>query len=264
MGSRTRCRTGRSPKTRLFCGFEWEHSHDGIEPCSDAHWRGLPAWIDDYARAAKNAIAAGFDGVEIHGANGYLRDQFLQDTANNRDDQWGGSVDKRSRFGLEVANAVTDAVGPERTGYRISPWSAIQAMHMKGLNQQFTHFVQGLSKLNLTYLHVVEPRISGSLTIEAEDEDDSFVFDASGNSGTIILARGFTAHSAEKKIKSRPTHHVVTIAFGRQFLANPDLPFRLSKGLPLNQYDRETFYTPKSPVGYVDYQFSSEFATESY
>lgn len=223
----------------------------------------ISAWTDDYARAAKNAIAAGFDGVEIHGANGYLVDQFLQDTANNRDDQWGGNVENRSRFGLEVAKAVADAVGPERTGYRISPWSTFQGMRMKGLNQQFTHFVQGLRKLNVAYLHVVEPRISGSLTVEAEDEDDSFVFDAFGNSGTIILAGGFTADSAEKRIKSRPTHHVA-IAFGRHFLANPDLPFRLSRGLPLNQYDRKTFYTPKSPVGYVDYPFSPEFAAESY
>ena len=218
----------------------------------------IPDWINDYAQAAKNAIAAGFDGVEIHGANGYLCDQFLQDTANNRTDRWGGSVENRSRFGLEVAQAVANAIGAERTGYRISPWRTFQGMRMKSLHEQFSHFVQGLSELNLAFLDIVEPRISGGTTIEAADEDNAFLLDAFGNSGFIILAGDFTGPSADEKIKSHPNHRIA-IAFGRHFLANPDLPFRLSKSLHLNLYHRPTFYTPKSPVGYLDYPFSPQF-----
>ncbi|KAJ5515011.1 Aldolase-type TIM barrel [Penicillium fimorum] len=220
-------------------------------------------WIHDYARAAKNAIAAGFDGVEIHGANGYLVDQFLQDTANNRSDRWGGSVENRSRFGLEVAKAVSEAVGAEKTGYRVSPWSTFQGMRMENFQEQFTNLIHGLGKLKLAYLHFVEPRISGSQTVEdSVEHDDQFIFDAFGNSGVIILAGGFTAESATKKLRLHPTRDIA-FAFGRHFLANPDLPFRIANKLPFNKYDRATFYTPKSPVGYVDYSFSAQFAAKA-
>ncbi|KAJ5753588.1 uncharacterized protein N7511_007741 [Penicillium nucicola] len=223
----------------------------------------IPIWINDYATAAKNAIAAGFDGVEIHGANGYLADQFLQDTANNRTDKWGGSIENRSRFGLEVAKAVSEAVGPERTGYRISPWSTFQGMRMKDFHDQFAHLATGLGKLNLAYLHFVEPRISGSQTVEDNVEsDDQFLFDAFGSSGAIILAGGFTSESASEKLQQHPNRRIA-IAFGRHFLANPDLPFRIANNIPFNKYERATFYTPKSPVGYVDYPFSSEFVAKA-
>ncbi|PYH95281.1 12-oxophytodienoate reductase [Aspergillus ellipticus CBS 707.79] len=222
-------------------------------------------WIQDDVHAAQNAIAAGFDGVEIHGANGYLPDQFLQDTANNRTDHWGGSFENRSRFGLEVAKAVSAAIGSSRTGYRVSPWSTFQDMRMHNFRQQFRDLVERLAPLNLAYLHVVGPRISGGQTIEdtssaAQDEmlDDTFLFDAFGSSGAIILAGGFTAESAQERLQRYPVDRPVAIAFGRHFLANPDLPFRLAKGLPLNQYDRSTFYTPESAVGYVDYPFSPD------
>lgn len=215
-------------------------------------------WIGDYATAAKNAISAGFDGVEIHGANGYLCDQFLQDTCNNRVDQWGDSVQNRSRFGLEVAKAVSAAVGSHRTGYRISPWSTFQGMRMQDLQPQFTHLVENLRLMDLAYLHVVEPRISGAVTVEAEEEDRNFLLEAYGSDGVVILAGGFTAESAERTIQAcEPSQ--IAIAFGRHFLSNPDLPVRLTKGIKLNQYDRPTFYTPKSPMGYVDYPFSEVF-----
>ncbi|KAJ5921058.1 hypothetical protein N7466_009384 [Penicillium verhagenii] len=222
-------------------------------------------WIQDYVKAAKNAIEAGFDGVEIHGANGYLPDQFLQDTANNRVDRWGGSVENRSRFGFEVAKAVSEAIGSKKTGYRISPWSTFQNMRMEGFRDQFADLVTRLSRLNLAYLHIVEPRISGGQTVEdtsANDEttnkDDTFLFDAFGNSGAYILAGGFSPESAQKRLEKQPDLPIA-IAFGRHFIANPDLPFRVEKNISLNQYDRSTFYTPKSPVGYVDYPFSQEF-----
>ncbi|KAF9886163.1 hypothetical protein FE257_011988 [Aspergillus nanangensis] len=231
----------------------------------------IAAWIADYAQAAKNAIAAGFDGVEIHGANGYLCDQFLQDGCNDRTDRWGGSVENRARFGVEVAKAVAAAVGAERTGYRISPWSPFQGMGMpdRDMKPQFEYLVRRLGGLGLAYVHVVEPRISGSMSIEGGEEEEeegggdeaSFVFEALEPypDTAVILAGGFTAQSAEKTVEKYDDRRKVAIAFGRHFLANPDLPFRLAGGLRLNPYERATFYTPKSPVGYTDYPFSPEF-----
>lgn len=122
-------------------------------------------FIDDYATAAKNAIEAGFDGVELHGANGYLIDQFTQDNCNQRTDAWGGSVEKRSRFGLEVAKAVVTAVGAERTGIRLSPFSSFQGMLMHDPIPQFSHLVEGLKELSLAYIHLVESRIEGNADV---------------------------------------------------------------------------------------------------
>ncbi|KAE8345043.1 hypothetical protein BDV24DRAFT_171010 [Aspergillus arachidicola] len=221
----------------------------------------IQEWIQDYARAAENAIAAGFDGVEIHGANGYLCDQFLQDNCNKRTDRWGGSVQNRSRFGLEVAKAVASVVGPDRTGYRISPWSRFQGMRMDDLQPQFSHLAQHLDQLRLAYLHIVEPRISGSLTVEAASEDNTFLFDAFKR-GVLILAGGFMPESAES-VLAGPHSERVAIGFGRHFLANPDLPFRIARGLQFNKYERATFYTPESPLGFADYPFSPEFISSS-
>lgn len=132
-------------------------------------------FIELYRQAALNAIEAGFDGVEIHGANGYMIDQFLQDISNKRTDGWGGSIEKRARFGIEVAKAVVGAVGAERTGIRLSPYSEFQGMKMEDPVPQFSYFVQELKKLNLAYLHVVESRISGSADVEATEKVDFLV-----------------------------------------------------------------------------------------
>lgn len=220
--------------------------------------KGIRAFIEDYAMAAKNAIEAGFDGVEVHGANGYLPDQFLQDTCNRRNDGWGGSVGNRSRFGAEVAAAVAAAVGPQRVGYRVSPWSPFQGMRMKDPLPQFLDLADKLKPLGLAYLHVVEPRVSGSQTIEASSDQTDLLVNVWTTHGTVILAGGFTPKSAQDRSRSYGNSSVA-FAFGRSFLANPDLPFRISEGLPLNDYDRSTFYTPKDPIGYVDYPFSREY-----
>ena len=209
----------------------------------------------------KIAIEAGFDGVEIHGANGYLCDQFLQDKSNDRTDGWDGDVERRAKFGIEVATAVSKAVGPKRTGYRISPWSPFQGMKMDDPIPQFSYLAKRLKDLGLAYLHVVESRISGAETIEARCEQADFLVDIWGDSGAIILAGGFNAESAEESLQKYPDSRVI-IAFGRHYLANPDLPYRLSKKLSLNQYNRDTFYIPKDPVGYIDYPFSVEYRKE--
>jgi NADPH2 dehydrogenase len=128
-----------------------------------------------YKQAALNAVEAGFDGVEIHGANGYLVDQFLQDVSNSRTDTWGGSIEKRARFGLEVAKAVVGAVGAERTAIRLSPFSTFQGMKMADPKPQFSYFVEQLKKLKLSYIHVVESRIAGNADVESAEKVDFLV-----------------------------------------------------------------------------------------
>jgi NADPH2 dehydrogenase len=215
-------------------------------------------FVGDYVAAAKNAIEAGFDGVEIHAANGYLLDQFTQDNVNRRTDAWGGSVEKRSRFALEVAKAVVETVGAERTGIRLSPYSPFQGMRMADPKPQFSHLVQGLKELKLAYLHVVEPRISGNADVEANDSVE-FLVDLWGNTNPVLLAGGFTPDSAFKAVDGQYKDKNIAIVFGRHFISNPDLPFRIQKGLPLEPYNREKFYNGQVEDGYVDYAFSKEF-----
>lgn len=218
--------------------------------------------VGDYAQAAKNAIEAGFDGVEIHGANGYLVDQFTQDVCNKRTDGWGGSVEKRSRFGLEVAKAVVEAVGSEKVGIRLSPFSTFQGMKMADPESQFSHLIQGLKELKLVYLHLVESRVSGTADLETTEKVDPLM-KIWGKTSPVLLAGGFQPESAKRAVEDEYTGHDVMIVFGRHFLANPDLPFRIEKGIELNKYNRDTFYKAKSPDGYVDYPFSKEWEAQS-
>lgn len=215
-------------------------------------------FISDYATAAKNAMEAGFDGVEIHGANGYMIDQFFQDTCNRRTDAWGGSVEKRSRFGLEVTKAVIEAIGAERTGIRLSPFSPFQGMKMADPVPQFLHIARELKALKLAYLHVVESRISGNADIEAVETID-FLVDEWENTSPVVIAGGFRPDSAKSAVDEKYIKSDVGIAFGRHFITNPDLPFRLKKAIELTPYDRDTFYTPKATKGYTDYPFSPQF-----
>ncbi|KIW10861.1 hypothetical protein PV08_10160 [Exophiala spinifera] len=218
--------------------------------------------VADYAAAARNAVErAGFDGVEIHGANGYLVDQFLQDGVNTRTDAYGGSVENRSRFGLEVARAVVDAVGPEKVGIRLSPFSTFQGMKMDDPVPQFTHFVTALKDLNLAYIHLVEARVSGITDVETTD-NVNFLIDAWDNTSPVLVAGGFTPDSAKRAVDHDYKDKDVAIVFGRHFISTPDLPFRIKKGIDLNPYDRATFYNPKSEIGYTNLPFSAEFEQE--
>lgn len=220
---------------------------------------GIQLFINDYATAARNAIAAGFDAVEIHGANGYLCDQFLQDVCNKRMDRWGGSIENRARFGFEVAKAVAAAIGADRTGYRMSPWSPFQGMKMDDPIPQFSCLAQQLRVLGIAYIHIVQSRISGAVDVDVDAEPVDFLLDIwKGAPGAAILAGGFTPESGAataEKYKDVP----VAIAFGRSYLANPDLPYRIEHSIKLNSYNRATFYTPKDPVGYIDYSFSDQY-----
>lgn len=215
--------------------------------------------IADFAQASKNAITAGFDGVELHAANGYLIDQFTQDTCNARDDQWGGSVENRARFCLEISKAVVGAIGADKTAIRLSPYSTFQAMRMVHPIPQFTYLIQKLKELKLSYLHLVESRVSGNADVENTEKID-FAVAAWGNTSPILLAGGFRPDSARRAVEEEYTNFDIAIVFGRYFISNPDLPYRILNDRELAPYDRGTFYKIKSPDGYIDYPFSSDFA----
>ncbi|CAG7936641.1 unnamed protein product [Penicillium olsonii] len=210
-------------------------------------------FIADYVQAARNAIDAGFDGVEIHGAGGYLIDQFTQDNCNSRDDEYGGSIENRARFILEVASAVSKAVGPQRVEIRLSPWQRYQGMRMEDPVPQFTYVIEHLKNLDLAYLHLIEARVCGNVDSEDRDKIDPFVR-AWGDSKPVILAGGFTPDSARVAVDKEFRDRDVMIAFGRHFMSNPDLPFKIRQGLDLTPYDRDTFYVPGSGEGYIDYE----------
>ncbi|KNG49597.1 12-oxophytodienoate reductase 1 [Stemphylium lycopersici] len=211
--------------------------------------------INDYAQAAKNAIEAGFDGVEIHGANGYLIDQFLQDNVNKRTDSYGGSVENRSRFAVEVTQAVVDAVGAEKTGIRLSPFSVFQGMKMKDPLPQFTDIMKKLDAFNLAYLHLVEARVSGIADVEAYESLDPLL---PHYTGKLLIAGGLKAEDARRLVEEHKDRDILAV-FGRYFISTPDLVFRLEKGIDFTPYDRDTFYIPQSEKGYIDYPFSKEW-----
>ncbi|EIE21116.1 FMN-linked oxidoreductase [Coccomyxa subellipsoidea C-169] len=212
----------------------------------------IPGVVKSFADGARNSIAAGFHGVEIHGANGYLIDQFLKSSVNKRTDKYGGSIPNRCRFALEVAAAVADAVGPELTGIRLSPYSDFQeAMDPETLELNL-YLVDKASEMGLLYVHAVESRISGGTDAQAPQSES---LDPLRNAfkGAFMAAGGFTRDLGIQAIESG---HADLVAYGRAFLANPDLPLRFAlPDVPLNPYNRGTFYTPDQVVGYLDYPF---------
>lgn len=216
--------------------------------------------IADFARAAQNAMKAGFDGVEIHGANGYLVDQFLQDTCNKRTDAWGGSISNRARFGLEVARACAKAIGSERVGFRVSPWSPFQGMLMDDPVPTFSYLAEELKKLKLGYLHVIESRVNNNIDCESSEPID-FLLKIWNNVTPVLLAGGYTPENVWAAADDRYETYDIAFVFGRWFLSNPDLVWRIRNKLPLNDYDRSTFYAEgKTPGdGYTDYPFVDGF-----
>lgn len=213
--------------------------------------------IRQFAVAAKNAIRAGFDGVEVHGANGYLVDQFLQDVSNQRSDIWGGSIPNRARFAVEVTKALVDAVGSERVGFRISPWNTWQGMKMADPGPQFAYLVEQLKQFGLAYLHVIESRVINNVDCE-KGESIRSLLDIWGRTAPVLVAGGYNAENFEDAVLEYANNDVAVV-FGRHFLANPDLPFRLRHRITLNRYNRDSFYSPMQENGYADYPFSAEF-----
>jgi N-ethylmaleimide reductase len=210
--------------------------------------------VESFRTAAIRGKEAGFDGVELHAANGYLFDQFLQDGSNKRTDIYGGSFENRARFLIEATQAVISVWGSERVAVRMGPsgtWGDMSDSNPEGL---FSYVAQELDKLNLAYVHLIEPRVLGNVDDESKDQNPvAAQLIRKHYKGIIIAAGGFKADTAEAILQAGDAD---LVAFGRDFIANPDLPERLRLQLQLNPYDRPTFFGG-TDVGYTDYPFHS-------
>jgi N-ethylmaleimide reductase len=217
--------------------------------------------VEDYRQAAARAKQAGFDGVELHAANGYLIDQFLQNGSNKRTDRYGGSIENRARLLLEVVDAMTSVWGEDRVAVRIGPdgkWNGMSDSDAKGL---FTYVAKHLNRFGLAYLHIVEPRVKGNVVVAEGQGPIAAEYLRTVYTGRIVAAGGFEPDTAEAVVTKGDAD---LVAFGRYFVSNPDLPMRIKQGLPLSDYDRSTFYTFDAR-GYIDYPAyaESEFSLRS-
>lgn len=207
----------------------------------------LAGIVQDYVHATRCAIAAGFDGVEVHAANGYLLDQFLRDGTNQRQDQYGGSIENRSRLLREVVQAVVDTIGADKVGVRLSPVNPFNDMHDSQAQNTFNAVTKALNAFNMAYLHVVEGGIHGG------GESEPFDFAVMRK----LFNHGYIANLSYDKARGNAaiaSGHADAIAYGVPFIANPDLVARLAKDAPLNQPDQSTFYGG-TEHGYTDYPF---------
>lgn len=232
----------------------------------------IKQYVADYVQAAKNAIDAGADGVEIHSANGYLLDQFLHANTNHRTDEYGGSIENRARFTLEVVDAIVEAIGAERTGIRLSPWGIFGGMD-GGVSPipQFSYVVSELQRRanegkQLAYVHAVEPRLvlenlseNGKEWVEFKRARHSNNFIRDIWTGVFIVAGGIDLKLAKELTEKDDK---LLIGIGRDFIATPDLVKRWKQGIKLNPRDRTTYYTP-GEVGYTDLPFAEEVAASA-
>ena len=211
----------------------------------------IPGLIEDFRRAALNAKDAGFDGVEVHGANGYLLDQFLQDGSNQRTDHYGGPIENRARLLLEVIDAVAAVWGNDRVGVRLSPYGTFNDMRDSDPVKLFTYVLAQLSQRSIAYLHLIEPRSSGAGGGDSivEDVPDTAELFRGAFKGALLTAGGYNAETAKQVIAAGLAD---AVAFGRFFISNPDLPRKIKEGIALTPYDRGTFYGG-AEKGYTDY-----------
>ncbi len=238
------------PATKVFVNNSFE---DVSEPRA-LDISELPGIVNDFRQAAANAIAAGFDGVEIHGANGYLLDQFIKDGANVRTDAYGGSIENRARLLLEVTAAVVDEVGANRTGLRISPVSPANGVSSSAPQAQFDYLVDQLNALDIVYLHVVEGATGGPRDVAPFD----FGALRQRFKKTYIANNGYDLDLATSRLVEDKAD---LIAFGRPFIGNPDLVERLRTGSPLSAFNPATLYGGGA-TGYIDYPTLAESSTQ--
>ncbi|MBX9935169.1 MAG: alkene reductase [Burkholderiaceae bacterium] len=213
----------------------------------------LPGIVHDYQSAARNAVdSAGFDGVEIHAANGYLLEQFLKTGANQRKDDYGGSIKNRARLLLEVTRTVAEAVGGSKVGIRLSPVTPANGISDADPQPLFEYVVQHLAPLGLAYIHVVEGATGGPRELPEQPFDYAALKAAyrnAGGKGAWMLNNGYTNALAQEAVRSG---HADLVAFGKPFISNPDLVKRLQQDAPLNPWDSSTFYGGGA-AGYLDY-----------
>jgi N-ethylmaleimide reductase len=220
----------------------------------------IPELVESYIQAARNAREAGFDGVEIHAANGYLLEQFLQSRTNLREDAYGGSIENRARLVLEIAEAVSGVWGSDRVGIRLSPFGIANDSGEEDPQPLYSHLIRALALLGLGYLHLIEPRASGAGQAEVDHQglpSASELFRPLWP-GVLIAAGNYRGDTAEAVVAAG---HADAVAFGRLFISNPDLPERLRVGAPLTPYNRQTFYGGETE-GYTDYPTFSEQAAK--
>ncbi|XP_071725176.1 putative 12-oxophytodienoate reductase 11 [Rutidosis leptorrhynchoides] len=210
----------------------------------------VPLIVNDFRLAARNAIEAGFDGVEIHGAHGFLIDEFLKDKVNDRTDQYGGSLENRCRFAFEIVEAIAEEIGSDNLGIRLSPFADYFESGDSNPEALGLYLAESLNKFGIAYCHMVEPRMKTAG--EKVESHQSLVPMKKAFNGTFIVAGGYEEEDGNKAIAENRTD---LIAYGRRFLSNPDLPKRFEIHAPLNKYDRSTFYTSDPVIGYTDYPF---------
>ena len=227
----------------MYTDAEGMKPHPVPQAMTDAD---IKAAIEEFAQGAKNAMAAGFDGVELHGANGYLLEQFIRPNSNQRTDRYGGSIGNRARFVLEVAEAVIIAIGKDKVGIRLSPFGVFNDMPLyDAMEADYTYLAQELNARGLAYIHLVDHSSMGAPTVpETMKATFRKLF-----KGTLILSGGYDAARAESDLVANKGN---LIAVGKPFLANPDLVARWKTGAAVNAPDMNTFYTP-GPKGYTDY-----------
>ncbi|TYI42780.1 hypothetical protein ES332_A01G122500v1 [Gossypium tomentosum] len=207
--------------------------------------------VNDFRKAARNAMQAGFDGVEIHGANGYLIDQFLKDQVNDRTNEYGGSLENRCPFPLQVVEVVTDEIGADRVGIRLSPFADYNDCADSNPKALGLYMAQSLNKYGILYCHMIEPRMITQFE-ESQKTKNSLSPMRKAFKRTFIVASGYNREEGNEVVVKGGAD---LVAFGRMFLANPDLPRRFELNVVLNKYDRNTFYTQNPVVGYTDYSF---------
>jgi N-ethylmaleimide reductase len=212
---------------------------------------GIAQIVQDFRIAARNAMEAGMDGIEIHAGNGYLLDQFINSNSNHRTDAYGGTIENRTRLLFEVVDAISDEIGAVNVGVRLTPMGRFMGMGDDTPEATFGHIAQRLNDWNLAYLHLVEPAIVGTVRDQQIDPRWDAIIKLMRQSfkGVLMLAGDYTLESATQAIESGRAD---LIAFGRLFIANPDLPARLRDALPLNEADAGTFFGGGAK-GYIDY-----------
>ncbi|CAG9945249.1 unnamed protein product [Clonostachys rosea f. rosea IK726] len=217
-------------------------------------------------RAATPGTLIISEATGIHGAHGYLIDQFISDSVNKRTDKWGGSIENRSRLLFEVVKAVSAAIGPERTALRLSPFATFQGAVSSDIIAQYTYIVRELKALApLAYLSLVEPRgdpgklLGVSNDAEVAGQNLDFILEIWNNHSPVVVAGAYTPTSAASILDSHYAKWDVIVAFGRAFLATPDFVWRVKNGVAPNEYHRPSFYIPASEVGYNDYPLSNEY-----
>lgn len=238
-----------APSAKPPAGTEMYSDQNGMQPIpvpKAMTINDIEHTVSEFVSAAKLAMDAGFDGVELHSANGYLLEQFLNPGSNERTDNYGGSHEKRSRFVLEIAEQTVAAIGKEKVGIRLSPGGAFNDVNpFDGQEETFSYLATELGKLGLAYVHIVDHSSMGTPEVPRDLKEK--IRDAFG--GIVIISGGYDKEKAEKDLAEGLGH---LVAFGRPFLANPDLPARMKQEAELSEPDFDTFYTP-GEKGYTDY-----------